>query len=125
MSESADFPSLAEVRRKTLDLYLAVIILMLIGIGVLVAYSIRLGSLVGPGVEQSFGIALALMFIQAAVLFHVVDYTYRVWPLGRKVPAREPHPLTDQSVASFLKILVIVLAAGTVAYVLGSLIIAW
>jgi hypothetical protein len=125
LSETAEFPGLARARRQTLDLYLAVIILMLIGIGVLVGYSIRLGPLVGPGVEQSFGFALALMFIQAAVIFHIVDRTYRTWPLGRKVSAGEPDPYTDRSVATFLKVLVIVLVAATVAYVLGSLIGTW
>ncbi|MFZ1022570.1 MAG: hypothetical protein WAN87_00335 [Thermoplasmata archaeon] len=125
MSEVAESPPLANFRRETLDLYFAVIVLMLIGIGVLIVYSIRLGSLVGPGVEQSFGIALALMFIQAAVIFHVVDRTYRSWPLGRKVAAREPKPITDQSTATFVKVVILVIAAAAIAYILGSLIGTW
>jgi hypothetical protein len=125
LSETAESPPFPHVRRQTLDLYLAVIVLMLIGIGVLIVYSIRLGSLVGPGVEQSFGLALSLMLIQSAVIFHVVDRTYRSWPLGRKVAAGEPKPITDQSSATFVRVLILVIAAAAIAYILGSLIGTW
>lgn len=109
-------------RNRILDLYLAVTILMLIGILVLVVYSIELGPLTGPGVEQSFGYAIALMFIMSAVLFHLVDRMYRVWPLGRKVTPTPPGSVTIDAQARFLKVLIVVAAAAAIAYVLGGLI---
>jgi hypothetical protein len=125
LSDTAESPPLVVLRRETLNLYFAVIVLMLIGIGVLLVYSIRLGPLIGPGVEQSFGFALSLMLIQSAVIFHVVDRTYRSWPLGRKVTAGEPKPITDQGTATFVKVLILVIAAAAIAYILGSLIGTW
>jgi hypothetical protein len=113
---------LRRVRRRVLDLYDAVTFLMLIGIGVLVLYSILLGSLASPGAQQSFGYALALMFLMGAMMVHLVDRTYRVWPLGRRFAPTRPGPVTARSQARFLAILILVIAAAGIAYVIGSLV---
>jgi hypothetical protein len=105
-----------------LDVYTAVTLLMLLGIAVLIGYVVRLGPLTGPGVEESYGLALALMFIMAAVVAHVVDRTYRGWPLGRRFRPSSPGPVTVESEVRFLKMLVVVLAGAAIAYVLGGLI---
>jgi len=118
-------PSPAEVRRlrnRLLDTYTAVTLLMLLGIVVLIVYAIRLGPLTSPGAEQSFGYAVALMFVMGAVIFHVVDRTYRVWPLGRRIRPTFPGYVTVESEIRFFKILVVVAAGAAIAYVLGGLI---
>ncbi len=92
---SSDDPASGEfrrLRRKVLDLYDAVTFLMLLGIGVLIVYAIQLGSLVSPGAQESFGLAVALMFLMAALMVHLVDRTYRVWPLGRRFRPTPPAP---------------------------------
>ena len=122
MTEFADAAALTRWRDSTLRLYYAVDALMVIGIVVLTVYSIRLGPIVGPGVEQSFGAAVALMFVMGALMVHITDRAYRLWPLGRKTPTQPPGMITDETVANFLKVLVLVLAGAGVAYVLGSLI---
>ena len=109
------------LRRKVVDLYDAVTFLMLIGIAVLVAYSIQLGPLTSPGAQQSFGFALALMFLMAALMVHLVDRTYRVWPLGRHIVPAPPGPVTVESQARFVAILIFVIAAAAIAYVIGGL----
>lgn len=121
---SSDDPARASflrVRRRVLDLYDAVTFLMLIGIGVLVAYCISLGSLTGPGAQESFGLAVALMFLMSALMAHLVDRTYRVWPLGRHFRPTPPGPVTVHAQARFLTVLVIVVAAAAIAYVIGGL----
>jgi hypothetical protein len=118
-------PSPAEIRRlrnRLLDLYTAVTVLMLLGIGVLIVYAIRLGPLTTPGAEQSFGYAVALMFLMGAVIFHVVDRTYRTWPLGRRVEPKWPGYVTVDAEVRFFKILIVVAAGAAIAYVLGGLI---
>ena len=105
-----------------LDLYTAVTVLMLLGIVVLIAYAIRLGPLTSPGAEQSFGYAVALMFLMGAVIFHVVDRTYRVWPLGRRVKPDFPGYVTVEGEIRFFKVLIVVAAGAAIAYILGSLI---
>jgi len=118
-------PSPAEVRRvrnRLLDIYTAVTVLMLLGIAVLIVYSILLGPLTSPGAEQSFGYAVALMFIMGTVIFHVVDRTYRVWPLGRRVRPVWPGYVTIESEIRFFKILIVVAAGAAIAYILGGLI---
>jgi hypothetical protein len=112
----------ARVRDRVLDLYTAVTVLMLLGIAVLVAYVVRLGTLTGPGVQESFGLALALMFLMAAVVAHVMDRTYRSWPLGRRFRPAPPGPVTVEGEVRLLKVLVVVLAGAAIAYVLGGLI---
>jgi len=118
-------PPDAEVRRlrnRLLDLYTAVTVLMLLGILVLIVYAIRLGPLTSPGAEQSFGYAVALMFLMGAVIFHVVDRTYRVWPLGRRIRPAWPGYVTAEGEIRFFKVLILVAAAAAIAYVLGGLI---
>jgi hypothetical protein len=115
-------PDLARVRARVLDVYTAVTVLMLLGIALLVGYVVHLGSLTAPGVQESFGLALALMFLMAAIVAHVVDRTYRVWPLGRRFRPTPPGPVTLEAEVRFVKLLILVLAAAAIAYVLGGLI---
>ena len=109
------------LRRQVLDLYDAITYLMLIGIAVLVVYSIRLGSLTSPGAQESFGLAVALMFLMSALIVHLVDRTYRVWPLGRRIQPTPPGPVTVAAQARFLKVLIFVIALAAIAYVIGGL----
>ena len=113
---------LAELQQRTLDLYGAVTVLMLLGIALLVAYAIRLGPLTSPGAEQSFGLAVSLMALMGAVIFHLVDRSYRVWPLGRRVRPSPPTLITLQSWVRFLKILIVVIAVAGIAYIIGGLV---
>jgi hypothetical protein len=110
------------VRNRLLDLYTAITVLMLLGIVVLIVYSIQLGSLTSPGAQQSFGYAVALMFLMGAVIFHLVDRMYRVWPLGRRFRPTWPGYVTVEAEIRFFKILVVVAAGAAIAYVLGGLI---
>jgi hypothetical protein len=112
----------SEIQRRALRLDTASAVVMLIGIAILLVYSIRLGPLVGPGVETSFGYALALMFIMAAALTHVVDRMYRVWPFGRRVRTAVPSPLTDAQAAAFVRIVIVLATAAALGYVLWGLI---
>ncbi|MGD0587280.1 MAG: hypothetical protein ABSA63_00575 [Thermoplasmata archaeon] len=118
-------PLSSEVRRlrnRLLDLYTAVTVLMLLGIGVLIVYAFRIGPLTSPGAEQSFGYAVALMFLMGAVVFHLVDRTYRTWPFGRRVRPTWPGYVTLEGEIRFFKILIVVAAAASIAYILGGLI---
>ena len=118
-------PPSSEVRRlrnRLLDLYTAVTVLMLLGIGVLIVYAFRIGPLTSPGAEQSFGYAVALMFLMGAVIFHLVDRTYRVWPFGRRVRPSWPGYVTLEGEIRFFKVLIVVAAAASIAYILGGLI---
>jgi len=108
-------------QHRVLNLYAAVMLLMLLMIGLLVVYAIRLGPLVGPGVEESFGLAVALLFIASAVVVHVVDQTYRVWPAGRSVRPMFPGFITDRGLANALQILILVAAGAAIAYVIATL----
>jgi hypothetical protein len=109
------------LRRRVLDLYDAVTVLMLVGIAILIVYSIQLGPLTSPGAEESFGIAVALMFLMSALIVHLVDRTYRVWPLGRRVAPTPPGPVTVAAQVRFLKILIVVIAGAAIAYILAGL----
>ncbi len=111
-----------QIRNRLLDLYTAATALLLIGIGVLIVYSIRLGSLTSPGAQQSFGYALALMFLMAAVIVHFVDRIYRVWPFGRRIRPAWPGYVSVEGEVRFLKVLILVVAGAAIAYVLGGLI---
>lgn len=122
MSSLSPEVDLARVRARVLDLYTAVTVLMLLGIAVLIGYVVHLGTLTPPGVQESFGLALALMFLMAAMVAHVVDRTYRVWPLGRRFRPTAPGAVTPEAEVRFVKLLVLVLAAAAIAYVLGGLI---
>ncbi len=123
MSEATpEAVAVVRVRDRVLNLYTAITILMVIVIGLLVLYSIRLGPLVGPGVEQSFGFALAIMFLAAALVIHVIDRAYRAWPAGRSYPPAFPGIITDRGIANALKVVVLVAAAGAVAYIMATVI---
>jgi hypothetical protein len=110
------------VQHRVLNLYAAIMILMLLVIALLIVYAIRLGPLIGPGVEESFGFAIALLFLAAALLADVVDRVYRVWPMGRGVPTMFPGFITARGAANALTILVIVCAGAAIAYVIATLI---
>jgi hypothetical protein len=112
---------LAALRRRTLNRYAAVTLLMLFGIAVLIAYAIRLGPLTNPGAEQSFGFAVSLMALMGAVIFHLADRTYRVWPLGRRFRPTPPAPMTLESWVRFLKVLIVVIALAGIACILAEL----
>jgi hypothetical protein len=119
---SAHDSDLRALQERTLDLYGAVTLLMLLGIAVLVVYAIRLGPLTSPGAESSFGFALALMSLMGAVIFHVADRTYRSWPLGRRFRPTPPGPVTTEAWVQFLKLLIVVVAVAGIAYLVGGLI---
>jgi hypothetical protein len=111
-----------QAEHRVLNLYAATVLLMLIVIALISVYAIRLGPLVGPGVEQSFGLAVALLFLCAALIVHVVDRVYRVWPMGRYIETSFPGFITARGAANALKILVIVCAGAAIAYVIATLI---
>jgi len=111
------------LRNRVLDLYTAVIALMILGIGVLVFYIVVwVGPLTSPGAQESFGLALALSFLMATVALHLVDRMYRVWPLGRTIHPTPPGPVTDRNLARFFRWAIVVAAAAGIAYLLGALI---
>jgi hypothetical protein len=122
LSEPTSDREFRRLQGRILDLYAAVQVLMLLGIAVLTVYSIQLGPLTSPGAQESFGLALALMFLMGGLIFHLIDRTYRVWPLGRRFRPTPPGPVSTQAQVRFLKVLVIVAAAAAIAYVLGGLI---
>jgi hypothetical protein len=113
----------ARAQNRVLNLYAAVLLLMLVTIALLVVYCIQLGPLVGPGVENSFGLAVALLFLCAALVTHIVDRTYRVWPEGRGVRPMFPGFITDRGLANALTILVLVGAGIGIAYLIATLIV--
>ncbi len=111
------------LRQRTLDLYAATIALMILGIGVLIVYTILVvGPLTSPGAQESFGLALGLSFLMASVAGHLVDRMYRVWPLGRRIHPTPPGPVTPAGEIRFFQVLVVVIAAASIAYLLGALI---
>jgi len=120
-SEVVDRAAIRRLRRRLLAIYDGVTYLMLVGIAVLLVYSIELGSLTSPGAQESFGIALALMFLMSTVIVHIVDRTYRVWPLGRRIHPTPPGPVTVEAQVRFVKVLIFVIAAAGIAYFLGAL----
>ena len=107
-------------RETVLNLYAAVLGLLLVGIGVLTVYVLSLGNLVGPGVESSFGYAAAMMFLMAALMVHTAEATYRIWPLGRRFLPTPPGPVTDRMISNFLKVLVLVVVGGVIAYLVAG-----
>lgn len=123
-SPEIDRRELRRIRQRVVDLYDAITILMLIGIGVLIFYAaVLVGPLDTPGAQQSFGYAAALMFIMAALIVHLIDKTYRVWPLGRRITPKAPGPVSSQAQARFLMIVIVVAAGAAIAYLLAGLIV--
>ncbi|MCI4358773.1 MAG: hypothetical protein L3J99_07120 [Thermoplasmata archaeon] len=122
MSDVTDYGDPARAQATVLRLYQTIAILMLLVIGALALYSFRLGPLVGPGVEQSFGIAVSIMFLCGTLLLHLVDRTYRVWPEGRRVHPPVPAVVTDRSIAFALKLFLVVLVGASIAYVIATLV---
>jgi hypothetical protein len=111
---------LQRLRSQILSYYFTIVVICFIAIGILVGYCISLGTLVGPGVEESLGLALALLFLIAALLVHTVDRAYREWPLGRSIHVATPRVLTDVDVAFALRIVVIAGIAAAIAYILAT-----
>jgi hypothetical protein len=124
LSESAAFvrdAMYARLRRRVMDYYIATAALCLVAIGILVLYVLLLGPIVGPGAEESFGIATALLFLLSALLVHLVDRSYREWPEGRRVHPAPPRLLGDVDVVRTVKILVVIGAALFLAYLIGGI----
>jgi hypothetical protein len=112
------------LRRRVLNLYDGITYLMLFGIAVLVVYcAVLVGPLTSPGAQQSFGYALALMFLMSALIVHLVDRTYRVWPLGRRITPDNPGPVTVEAQARFLKIVIVIAAGAAIAYLIGTMLV--
>lgn len=112
----------SQAAAKTLELYNATTVLLLLGIGGLAIYAFRLGPLVGPGVEESFGLAAGAMFVMGALLVHLVDRTYRSWPLGRKFRPETPPAVSPAGTARLVTWLIVLAAAAGIAYVVAQLI---
>lgn len=110
----------AKAAATTLSVYNAITVLMLLGIAGLAVYAFELGPLVGPGVESSFGYAVAGMFLMGAMLAHIADRTYRSWPLGRRFRPTTPGPVTASGAASTLTWIVVLAIALGVAYVVAT-----
>ena len=110
-------------RETVLSIYAAILGLMIVGIGILTAYTFSLGPLVGPGVESSFGYAVALMFLMGALAVHTAEATYRLWPLGRRFLPQPPPAITARMIASFLKVLVVVAAGAALAYLVAGFLV--
>jgi len=119
---SAPEPATAAYQRRTLELYAAITFLMLLGMAALVYYVLTLGPLNAPGNERSFGFAIALMSLMGALLFHLVDRSYRVWPLGRRFRPSRPSLLSTLSWVRLLKVLVVALAVAAIAYLVAGVI---
>ena len=111
----------AAAARSTLVLYQTITVLMLLGIAGLALYAFKLGTLVGPGVESSFGYAVAAMFLMGALLGHIADRTYREWPLGRKFRPSTPRPVTPRRAAWFVSWIVVVAAIAGAGFVIAQL----
>ena len=123
MTEGSGAEAFARARSRTLSLYFAGIVLMILGIAVLGVYVLRLGAIVGPGVEESFGLAVALMFLMSALAVHLVDRTYRSWPLGRRFRPSDPGPVAERDLVTALRVLVLAAAGGAIAYLVATLLV--
>jgi hypothetical protein len=111
----------ADAARTVLKLYQTLTVLLLLGIAGLFVYVVKLGPLLGTGVEDSFGLAVAAMFVMGALLAHIADVTYREWPLGRRFRPSTPLALTPKKTATWLSWFIVAAAIGGGAYVLAQL----
>jgi hypothetical protein len=112
---------LARARSRILSMYFSVVAISILAIAVLIAYIVSLGALVGPGVESSLGFALALLFLLAALLVHLLDRAYREWPLGRRVHPTAPGSLSAASMVTVVRWVVVAAAAAIIIYLLATL----
>ncbi len=122
MTDDLASSELARVRSRVLSLTFAATALMLLGIAILGLYVYRLGPIVGPGVEESFGFAVSMMFLMGAMLIHLVDRAYRSWPFGRRYRPSAPGPVTDAGLVVALEVLVLVAAGGAIAYLVALMV---
>ena len=110
-----------QLRRRVMDLYFAITILCLVAIALLVYYVLTLGVIVGPGVEESAGLAIALLFLLSALLVHLVDRAYREWPEGRRVHPSPGRFLSDSDLSRAVKVAVVVAAGLLLAYLFAGI----
>jgi hypothetical protein len=111
----------ADAARTVLKLYQAITVLLLLGIAGLFVYVVKLGPLLGTGVESSFGLAVAVMFVMGGLLAHIADVTYRAWPLGRRYRPAVPPAATAKEAATWVSWLIVLAAVAGAAYVLAQL----
>jgi hypothetical protein len=121
LSDPSPAPDLNALRERVLNLYAVVTLLMFVGIAVLVVYVLLLGPLTSPGAEESFGLAICLMALMGAVIAHLVDRTYRSWPLGRTIAPTPPGYVSVQSQANFVRVAILVAAVAAIAYLIAGL----
>ncbi len=62
---------------RRLDYYLAAILILLAGEGLLAGYIVTLGSLASIGAQSAVGFALGLMILGGGLLFHILDVSFR------------------------------------------------
>lgn len=122
MSDEGD-PRIAALQRRALRRYTTAVLLLLLGIALLLAYASRLGPLNDPNAERSFGLAVSGMAILGAVIFHLADRAYRIWPIGPRGRPTPPAPMTMESWARLLKVLIVVIAIAGIAYIIGILVV--
>lgn len=123
MSEGFTDAELRGIRRRVLNVYDGITALCMLGIAIMIIYVIKVGPLTSPGAQESFGLALSMMFLLGALLFHIVDRTYRTWPLGRRFSPTPPGPVTGWDIARFLRVFTVVVAGAAIAYLIASMLI--
>ena len=120
MSDLPTDREFAELRRRVINLYDTITALMLLGMALLIVYIVEIGPLTSPGAQQSFGLAVAFLFVMGSIMIHVVDRTYRAWPLGRHFRPSTPEAISPATVARFLRIFTVVAAGAAIAYLLTA-----
>jgi hypothetical protein len=123
LSEGFTDAELRAIRRRVLNVYDGITALCMLGIAIMIIYVIKVGPLTSPGAQESFGLALSIMFLLGALLFHIVDRTYRTWPLGRRFSPTPPGPVTGWDIARFLRVFTVVVAGAAIAYLIASMLI--
>ncbi|MCW6167459.1 MAG: hypothetical protein LVQ64_03320 [Thermoplasmatales archaeon] len=86
MSEGFTDAELRGIRRRVLNVYDGITALCMLGIAIMIIYVIKVGPLTSPGAQESFGLALSMMFLLGALLFHIVDRTYRTACVVPRLP---------------------------------------
>jgi type IV secretory pathway TrbL component len=113
----------ADAARTVLKLYQAITVLLLLGIAGLFVYVVKLGPLLGTGVESSFGLAVAAMFVMGALLAHLADVTYRAWPLGRRFRPATPQAVSARETATWVSWFIVLAAVAGGAYIVAQLLV--